>query len=416
MITPEKLFYQRIVSEWKYNFGAWRTVIDWTVALYILIPFLAFSGYQYLEWWKTTPLWLEPVPFSFFALASLLFAWSGTIRVFLKEADQLFLWNRHKWINTLMGKGIGYSIFLNLVTSVFFFSLLAPFLIGHYRMDIDKLILLGFITFLAKVVLGLSKQLLALIFPGFKQWIILRVLFLFSSLLFVTCIPYLLLNRVLCILCIFILFLVILILIRRRLTIRGSFLPDVERENSERLKYVTFLLKMSGITIKNPKKQKKQPWIFRNSKLIFHQRTAVNGLVEFGIKSMLRNKQRIQLYISFVAICLLAVLGFSTLKWLVWLILAFILTNFVSADWKEAIQSDFMRILPWKKEHLYLATRKFLFLMTLPGLIIISAAMGFQTFSWLGAIAVLPVSVGVAFFMSYIVAFWCQVVSGGRGC
>lgn len=406
MSTPEKLCYQRIISEWKYNFGVWRTVIDWTVALYIVIPFLAFMGYQYMEWWETTPPWLELLPFSFFAAASLLFAWSGTIRVFLKEADQLFLWNRHQWINSLIRKGITYSILSSLITSVFFFLLLAPLLTGHYRMSIDALISLGFITFLVKIVLGLSKQLLALTFHGFKQWMILRGFFLFSSFLFITCIPYLLSNYTLYIPCILILLLIIRILIGKRFTINGSFLQDIEREYQEKLKYVTFLLGVSGVTIKNPKKQKKQPWLFRNSEHIFHQRTAVNGLVEFGIKSMLRSKQRIRLYISFVFICLLAVLGFSTLKWLIWLILAFILTNFVSADWKESMRSDFIKLFPWKKEDTHLATRRFLFLTTLPGLMIISAAMGFQTFSWIGAIAVLPVSVGVAFLMSNIVSFY----------
>lgn len=406
MTTPEKLFYHRLITEWKYNIGVWKTVIDWTVALYMVIPFLAFAGYQYLEWWKVTPPWLELVPFSLFAATSLIFAWSGTVRVFFQEADQLFLWNRHKWLDTMIRRGIIYSICLNLTTSVLFFLLLAPLLIGHYQMSINELISFGLITFLVKIVLNLLKQLLTLIFQGVKQWIILKGMLILFGFLFVTCIPNILSNSTLYIPCILILLLIIPILINKRMNITGCFLLDIEREYRERLKYVTFLLKVSGTNFKNPQKPKKRPLLFRNSNIIFNKRTAVNGLVEFGIKSTLRSKQRMQQYITFVSICLLAVLGFSTYKWLIWFILSFILTNFVNVDWKESMRSDFIKVFQWKKEDKYLATRKFLFLMSLPGLMVVSFAIGYQTFSWIEAIAFLPLSVGVAFLMSKIVSLY----------
>jgi ABC-2 type transport system permease protein len=406
MMTPEKLFNQRVISEWKYNISVWRTVIDWTVALYLIIPFIGFALHQYLGWWGMTPQWLDICPFSAFMVICIIFAWSGTMRIFLREADQLFLLNRKKWINTMVRKGITYSIFWNFFLSVFFFLFLTPFLIGHYQVNIYELIALGLITFLFKVVLGLLKQFIAIAFYGFKQWMIFRVMFVFSSFLFAVVIPHILPSYTLCFMLISILLLVLYILIKKRLNIKGNFLADIDREYQEKLKYVNILLRISGVTIKNPKRQRKRPWLFRHSNLIFKKRTAANGLVEFGIKSTLRNKQRIRQYIEFIFICILTMLGFPSIKWLIWLILAFILTNFVSLDWRESMRSDFVKIFPWKTADRYTATRRYLFWLTLPGFLLITVAMGIQTFSWIGAIAVLPIGAGVVFLMSYIVSLY----------
>lgn len=46
MITPAKLFKKRIVSDWKFQYKVWRMAIDWTVALYIVIPAIILGIYQ----------------------------------------------------------------------------------------------------------------------------------------------------------------------------------------------------------------------------------------------------------------------------------------------------------------------------------------------------------------------------------
>lgn len=404
MMTPGKLFFQRLISEWKYDLSVWRTVIDWTVALYLVIPFLGFVGYQYLNWWSEVPWWLLPVPFELFLGISLLFAWSGTIRMYLREADQLFLWNRSKWFSIMLREGIVFYGLSNVIKGVIFFILLAPFLIKHYQMDIHVLILFGFITYLTKMVLGLLRQLITLKLYGFKQWLILRTAFVFSSFLFIIVTPYLLKNIMFYILVVFTLALIICVLINKRLKIRGSFFADLERESRERLKYVTFLLKISGVSIKEQKRPKKRPWLFRSSNVIFRKRSPVNALVEFGIKSVLRNRQKLQQHILFILICISVILGFPTHRWLIWLILSFILTNFVGVDWKDAMNSDLIKIFQWKRSDQYLASYKYLYLMTLPGFLLISIITSFQSFSWVGAVAALPVSTCLVFFMSKIVS------------
>ncbi len=49
MTTIKKLFWQRLVSGWKYQYSVWKTVVDWIVALYIVIPFSAIFLEVYLS-------------------------------------------------------------------------------------------------------------------------------------------------------------------------------------------------------------------------------------------------------------------------------------------------------------------------------------------------------------------------------
>lgn len=407
MMSPSKLFSKRLSAELKFQFSIWRTTIDWTVALYIVLPAIALGINQYLLWWKNTPRWLNVLPPDLLFAICFLFAWSGSIRIFLQEADQLFLLNQKYWLKKIMKYGLIYSSFLYFILSVFFFLFLAPFILQHYQFSPIQIFILFSITFLSKVFLGLIKQLLSIRFHGWRQFVSIRGMMVLGSLLFITVIPKILNNPIMFLATILLLFIAIGMLSMKRLKYKGSFFVDVAREQSEKLKYINFLLGFSGVNIKKPHKQRKRPWLFPRSNIIFKKRNAVNGLVELCLKSTLRNKQRLWNYLQFVFICLLIVLSVSgSIKWLIWLVLAFILVNFVGLYWKESLASEFIQLFYWKHKDKHLALRKFLFIMTFPGFLLISLMAGFQTFSWMGALLILPVCIGVVFYICRIVAFY----------
>jgi ABC-2 type transport system permease protein len=155
---------------------------------------------------------------------------------------------------------------------------------------------------------------------------------------------------------------------------------------------------------------------FPNSNIIFKKRNAVNGLVEVCIKSTLRNSRRLWQYLEFVFICGLVILDVQgNVKWLIWLVLAFILVNFVGLYWKESLASEFIQLFYWKTEDKHLALRKFLLIMTFPGFLVISLMAGFQAFSWLGALFILPVSIGAVFYICRIVAFYLVTTTREEG-
>ncbi len=407
MMSPRKLFFKRLAAELKFHWSSWRTTIDWTVALYIVLPAIAFGINQYVLWWKNPPAFLDLLPESLLFAVCFLFAWSGTIRVFLQEADQLFLINQKQWFKKIIKYGLIYSFSADFLFSGFFFVLLAPFILWYYQFSQIQMFLLFSITFLSKVFLGLSKQLLALRFCGWRQFIVIRGMLVLGSLLFIILIPRILNNFIMFLAAILLLFSAAGILSMKRLNYTGGFFIDVAREQSEKMKFARFLLGFSGVNIKQSPKQRKRPWLFRRSNLIFKKRNAVNGLTEAVIKSTLRSSGRLGWYFLFVCLCGLVILTVQgSLKWLIWLALAFLQAGFAGLYWQESLSSEFMRLFTWKMEDQYLALRKFLFIFTFPGILLISLMAGFQVYSWRGALFMLPVCAGVVFYTCRIAAFY----------
>jgi ABC-2 type transport system permease protein len=239
-MSPGKLFSKRLSAELKFQFSIWRTTIDWTVALYIVLPAIALGINQYLLWWENTPRWLNLLPVDLLFATCFLFAWSGSIRIFLQEADQLFLLNQKHWLKKIMKYGLVYSSSLYFILSAFFFLFLAPFILQHYQFSQIQLFLLFSSTFLSKVFLGLAKQLLSIRFYGWQQFIVIRGIMVLGSFLFIALIPHILNNSIIYSVTILLLFIASGLLSIKRLNYQGSFFVDVAREQSEKLKYVNF--------------------------------------------------------------------------------------------------------------------------------------------------------------------------------
>jgi ABC-2 type transport system permease protein len=374
-----------------------------------MITAIALGIEQYLAWWKNPPHWLNLLPASLLFAACFLFAWAGTTWIFLQEGDQLFLFNQKHWLKKIMWYGLIYSFARDLLLSLFFVLLLAPFLLVHYQFLLIQLIVLFSLTFLTKILLGLAKQLLTLRFQGWRQFLAVRGILLVGSLLFITLVPSILNNLTMYVISILFFFIASGTLSVQRLNYRGSFYIDVAREQSERLKYVNFLLGFTGVNVKKPKKQRKSPWLFPHSNLIFKKRNAVNGLAELCIKVTLRNGRRLVEYMQFVFIYLLIILAIpGSLKGLIWLVLAFVFVNFVGLYWKECLASEFIQQFSWHSEDKHLALRKFLFIMTLPGFLLTGFIGAFQLISWLGAFFILPLGIALVFYICRIVAFYIK--------
>ncbi|MDX9871285.1 MAG: ABC transporter permease [Clostridia bacterium] len=412
MRTPGQLFVKRLSTEWKYTYGVWRTTIDWTVVLYIVLPALVLGISQYLSWWENPPFWLNTLSANLLFAACFLFTWSGTIRIFLEEADQLFLLKQKQWRKTLVRYGLFYSFFLYLIFTALFFFVLAPFILGYYQFSPMQMILLFVITFLTKVLLGLSRQIVSLHFYGWRRFIVVKGLLVLGSIVFLALIPPALHHPVISLLLILILVVAVSALSTKRLNYQGDFSVDMAREREEKFKHANLLLSFSGANIRKPRKQRTRPWLFHRSDIIFRKRNAVNGLLEAGIKAMLRNYRRLGQYFLLIFLCALIMMTLQgSIKWLVWPALAFFLVNFTGLCWQESMNSEFIKLFSWKTEEKYLALRKFLFMITLPGFLLISLPAGFQAFSWPGAVLIFPISAGLVFYICKIVAFYLVIIS-----
>lgn len=403
-MNPHKIVKKRILREWRKKYQIWRTAVDWTVALYILLPLAAWGVHEYQLLWERVPNYVTQIPFSFLLVICYLFAWSGTLRVYVEEADQLFL-NNGNWVGEIMKWGLRYSILGSFTTTVFFFFLLAPLLLQHYQLTNIQLLELTLLTFLFKVILGSLKQLLSLSCTGLKFFIFDRMLLVLVGLLFVFSVSKALnfpapFNDLLLLICAG-------YAVKGRLEKKGAFLADVEREKKEKLKHIGFLLDLAGTKVKKPKGQRKWPWLFLKSRLLFRQRNAVNGLVEVMLKSTLRNGTNLGQYVMFVLIGVLIMVELPVdWGWLIGVVLVFMLMNLVGLYWKEVLAAEFLCMFSWSQEDKFCAAQKFLFLMSLPGSLLISFMVGWQILSWTGGLAGLVLGTGLVYYLRCKVALY----------
>ncbi|GAV22263.1 membrane protein [Carboxydothermus pertinax] len=181
----------------------------------------------------------------------------------------------------------------------------------------------------------------------------------------------------------------------------------MEREKNLRFRLASFFLSFSVKDIKKPKNQRLRPWLFPRSNLLFKKRTPQNGLVELGIKAVLRDNQSLKEYFQVLLLCVLIVVTVPVnLKGLVLLALAFIWVNYVGLYWQEITKAPFLQMFAWKREDKALALQKFLFLMSLPGVLLLSLIVGYQTFAWIGTLLVIPISIVLVFYLCKFVTFY----------
>lgn len=404
-MTVTKLFLQRLRLEWKYQYEVWKTAVDWVVALYIVIPFLGIFLNFYLSWWRKAPGWLDYIPLNALLAIILVFAWSGTIRIFVEEADQLFLLQRKAWMSRIIKYSLGYSVIYNFVATSVLLTILAPFLFLHYHFPWVGIYWLTAFVFLLKNSMGITKQLIELRFKGWPQRILTTVVFLITGVYVRQSVAFLSSRTSLFYLSMLGLSIVFGILLNKRLKLRGTFFADVSREQTAKLRLAKFMLQRAGTYVKKPRFLRKQPLIFRNSNLIFKKRTPVNGLVEVCFKGMLRNDRDVLFYLQLLALCIGLILLFPTYyKGLLWLVFSIVLTNLVWLSWREVVNEPFVSIFPWLPETKVEAARKALFLMALPGQLILGVLVGIQTQSWLGALVMLPIGVIVGHFSAKLVS------------
>ena len=406
MITVTRLFYRRIISEWKYQYQVWRTAVDWIVALYIIIPFFAIFLNYYLSWWRKAPEWLVYIPLNAFLAIILVFAWSGTIRIFVEDADQLFLLQCKGWISRIMAFGLGYSIIYNFVVASLLLITLAPFLLLYYGFSPIGVVWLSVFVFLLKNCMGLVKQLIELRFKGWTQRFVRTVIFIITGVYVRETVVLLLSRPGLFYLSLFVLLSTLGILLDKRMKLKGSFFEDVAREQTAKLKLVNFMLQRAGTYVKKQKLLRKRPLLFRNSNLIFKKRDPVNGLVEMCIKAVLRNEGDVGFYLKLVGVYLVVIIAFpGDYKWLFWIASSIMLSNVVGISWLEVIKSPFVCLFPWLPETKMLATRKTIFLLTLPGQLLLGLVVVLQTQSWLEALGMVPIGIIIGYFSAKRVSY-----------
>ncbi|WP_396129058.1 ABC transporter permease [Exiguobacterium mexicanum] len=81
-MNEHQLFARRVRIHMTKQWKTWRLILDWTVVLYGVIPFVIFLGYQYRLLWQGELGWVRQVP---------MFVWALGIGIVLLR-NQFFVW------------------------------------------------------------------------------------------------------------------------------------------------------------------------------------------------------------------------------------------------------------------------------------------------------------------------------------
>ncbi|MEO3946530.1 ABC transporter permease [Gorillibacterium sp. CAU 1737] len=403
-MAPLSYFLSRVRSNWAFQWRVLRLIVDWIVAVYVVLPGLAILGYFYVTWWVTPPEWFSFLTFGVIRSGLFLFMLNGTVRYFLVEADQLHFEQGERWADRFRRYGAVYSAVVGGGVIAFLAALLTPVLLLNGRLNLPEFLLLFLYVWLYQMGIHLILQFADIRLAGWRLYLAKAFLVMGLALVFAGTTRLFLKGALLGLLCCVVALVVVWALFRRRFRAKAALLSDVRRDSAQKYKYVAFILRDQ--VAKKPTFPRRKPLLFRKSQRIFKKRTASNVLAESGLKSLVRSTQQMKSYAMitgvFVFGSLVTRIGSQDqlLFSIIWIISGFILSYFVRLQWGEFQNNAFLGLFSWEPGSWYNALRAYVFLAMLPGFLVISAAIWLPALPPLKAVLFLPIAVGVAYSIS----------------
>ncbi|UJL45238.1 ABC transporter permease [Virgibacillus sp. NKC19-16] len=351
MMTGRQLFRRRFVEEWKFQWKVLRSVFDWSVILYVVVPALIIAPFVYIEMWQDIHLyWSEEIPFSILIGLILILFIIGNFRTFLLEADLLFLMQRKKLIYQLKLSGFLYSVLRVILSTALMFIVILPILVFIY----DFLVMDISFLFIAVIAFRLSfLSLKKIITRTVTKWIVFPAVFMVSHLLILN-----MNSMMLAVGSLLVIGFVCYFHMTQFVKTNRHFLQELAIEQSERVRYIKLILNFSQEVEKPPVKQGKRPMLFRNSGRFFQVRSKENGLLEFLLKAFLRNKGYMASYSQLVGLSLFGIIVLPVwLKWIVFLCFIFFVNTWIKNIYREMMDSAFFAVVPYGDEELSDAVR-----------------------------------------------------------
>ncbi|NGZ77449.1 ABC transporter permease [Saccharibacillus alkalitolerans] len=126
---PGALFRRRLRDHLDWEIKNLRLVVDWVVALYIVIPFGLLGGrYYYGFWHGEIPPVMQGIPPIALLIVPLLTALASRPILMLEPADAVFLRQRPGWLRGVTARGLTLFAAFQGIKAALVFALLLPFL------------------------------------------------------------------------------------------------------------------------------------------------------------------------------------------------------------------------------------------------------------------------------------------------
>lgn len=373
----------RVKQNWTYQYKIMKSVVDWTVFVYFVIPLTVITIAIYKSWWEELPNWIHNISFYWIFIVFFLFFWGNHFRTYVKEADSIFLRKNEVLLLHMRRWGIIYSYIYEIVLLLFSFVFIAPFWFQHYGYNLHQLLLFGGLCLSIKwVIMGIKGKLNVEV-TGWRTLISGIPLLLGTILVWSFCYQAFINNQIAIILGITItLTIVSIILIWPRYKDNHRLEQDLAIDRFEKTKIIDMIFSLSMDIEKMPKRysSRKSPVTFSKSGRIFNRRTPKNGFLELFMKVNARNIQYITGYFQIIGITSAATIILPPMWLKITIIIAgsLFLLSWINSLWDKIIGNHpFTK--KYKNEEGYFAGRKQLtIVLVIPFVIFISLSMIFN--------------------------------------
>ena len=394
-------FYKRLRHELGRKWKSIRSITDWTVALYIIIPAFIFIGIYYRSLWTEELSMGETIYFGLGLLAFYVITYGRGVRSFFEQADSLFLISYPAHMQKLIQYGMTYTFIRIAITNVLVVVAMLPVLMKSIGVTKIQVVLFWLFFTVFRFLLSLLTRFIHVrVGKRWLLWITKNVIFSISLSFFGLSLFLIYKNPFYSILSIGLAVFLIIVLITEKLNYKNYFFKEIEKEKEESMRWTSGIMQVGGHAAK-PSSSNKKPWMFPRSKKFLGKKTDYR-IVESFLKEFFRTSSARIFYIQIVCISTVSII--MSPKWIVAIILAFVLfaiSRYARDYWTEFAQKMFLHLycdegklllLRWKADRYLLLP-----VILLYGIVILShfyllpaVIAGVIFIVWIGWIVFLP--------------------------
>ncbi|PEC59154.1 ABC transporter permease [Bacillus wiedmannii] len=394
-------FYKRLRHELRRKWKSIRSITDWTVALYIIIPALIFMGIYYRSLWIEELSMGETVYFGLGLFAFYVITYSRGVRSFFEQADSLFLISYPAHMQKLIQYGMTYTFIRIAITNVIVVVTMLPVLMKSIGVTKIQVVLFWLFFTVFRFLLSLLTRFIHVrVGKRWLLWIIKNVIFSISLTFFGLSLFLIYTNPVYSILSIGLAVFLIIGLRKEKWNYKNCFFKEVEKEKEESMRWTSGIMQVGGHTAK-PSSSNKKPWMFPRSKKFLGKKKE-SRIVESFLKEFFRTSSARIFYIQIVCISTVSII--MSPRWIAAIILAFAfvgISRYARDYWNEFTKKMFLHLycdegklllLRWKADRYLLLP-----VLLLYGIVILShfdlllaVIAGIIFIVWIGWIVFLP--------------------------
>lgn len=394
-------FYKRLRHELGRKWKSIRSITDWTVALYIIIPVFIFMGIYYRSLWTEELSMGETIYFGLGLLAFYVITYGRGVRSFFEQADSLFLISYPAHMQKLIQYGMTYTFIRIAITNVLVVVAMLPVLMKSIGVTKIQVVLFWLFFTVFRFLLSLLTRFIHVrVGKRWLLWITKNVIFSISLSFFGLSFFLIYKNPFYSILSIGLAVFLIIVLITEKLNYKNYFFKEIEKEKEESMRWTSGIMQVGGHAAK-PSSSNKKPWMFPRSKKFLGKKTDYR-IVESFLKEFFRTSSARIFYIQIVCISTVSII--MSPKWIAAIILAFALfaiSRYARDYWTEFAKKMFLHLycdegklllLRWKADRYLLLP-----VILLYGIVILShfyllpaVIAGVIFIVWIGWIVFLP--------------------------